>query len=160
MNPTPSPIAPPIPLSRPAVTPLQSALAAQIGALTHLVDGMERFCHADRGSPAAFFVGANIAALHPVIDRLNELYAAGLNTQLDLDSLNRRLKWAQFNAEKHHNGNIAACERESAAIERAEAFRAVLLRLVDSPDLRLTNMDPKTLAAIDEAKRLLYPDAS
>lgn len=153
----PSPIASPIPSSRPAATPLQSALATQAGALTHVTDKLE-FSFLAGENPSAQTLSQAISALHSVTDALNSLYETAGNTQLDLDSLNRRLKWAQVSAEKHHNGDIAACERANAATERAEAFRAVLLRLVDSPDLHLENMEPRTYAAIEDAKDLLYPN--
>lgn len=96
-------------------------------------------------------IQSEIDAIHSTIDALNTLYDTAGNTQLDLDSLNRRLRLTQAAAEKHHAGNIAACGRE-------EKLREVLLRLVHSPDLSLENMEPSTYAAIYDAKQLLYPN--
>lgn len=75
MNPSPSPIASPIP-ARSTVTPFQAALAAQIGVLTHLTDRMERFRSAERGNPASAYVEGETAVIHSVIDALNALYEA------------------------------------------------------------------------------------
>lgn len=150
MNPSPSPIASLVPV-RSTVTLLQAALAAQIGALTHSADRLEQLL------PLIPSYGDSIQneidVIHSAIDGLNTLYGTAGSTQLDLDSLTRRLRVTRAAAEKHHTGNIAACGRE-------EKLREVLLRLVHSPDLSLENMEPETLAAIDEAKRLLYPDVS
>jgi len=143
MNSSPSPIASLIP-ARSAITPLQAALAAQICALTHTVDRLEQMGYGDT-------IQSEIDAIHSTIDALNTLYDTAGSTQLDLDSLNRRLRLTQAAAEKHHTGNIAACGRE-------EKLREVLLRLVHSPDLSLENMEPSTYAAIYDAKQLLYPN--
>ena len=130
-------------------SPVRAALAAQIGSLTHAVDKLEQFSGFAAGISAPDEEEI-IATLHSTIDALNALYADLEKVQLDFDSLNRRLKWAQASAEKHHNGNIAACEREAK-------LRVVLESLVHSPDLNLENMDDETYKSIDEAKRLLYP---
>lgn len=81
MNPSPSPIASPVPSANP-VTPLQSALAAQIGALTHTVDRLEQMGYGDT-------IQSEIDAIHSTIDGLNALYESSLNDT----SENRRAKW-------------------------------------------------------------------
>lgn len=153
MNPTPSPIASPIPSSRPAATPFQSALAAQIGALTHLVDGMERFQSVAVPRSTVDYLEGIIEKIHSTIDALNTLYDTAGSTQLDLDSLTRRLKWAQHSAEKHHNGNIAACERE---VKVRDALAAIL----DCAELNQDEIEPETRATINAATRVLCPVAS
>lgn len=153
MNPSPSPIASPIP-ARSTVTPLQVALAAQIEVLTHLVDRMEQLeTHMmDVYSGTICDVaGANntfIKTVHSTIDALNALYDTAGNAQLDLDSLNRRLKWAQHSAEKHHNGNIAACEREAKV-------RDALTAILDCAELNQDEIEPETRATINAATRAL-----
>lgn len=143
---TPSPIASPIPSNRnPAVPPFCAALAVQIGALTHLVDEMERFCRVEHGTSAAAFVEGNVADLHSTIDALNALYEAGLNAQLDTDSLQRRLYLSQQAAEKHHKGNRAACEREGK-------LRAALIDLYNCAELSQDDIEPETRTAIDAAR--------
>lgn len=47
-----------------------------------------------------------------------------------------------------------------AETPREVALSAALARLVHCPDLNLEDLDPETCAAIDTAKRLLYPDVS
>lgn len=135
----------------PITSPTQTALAAQIGILTHSVDRMEQLLNVLPSYRADLQEVAS--SIHSSIDALNALYDTAGNTQLDLDSLNRRLRITQAAAEKHHNGNIAACGRE-------EKLREVLSRLLYSPDLSFENMDDETYKSIDEAKRLLYPDPS
>lgn len=65
----PSPITSPIPSSRPAASPFQAALAAQIGVLTHTVDRLEQMGHGDT-------IQSEIDTIHSVIDGLNALYEA------------------------------------------------------------------------------------
>jgi DNA repair ATPase RecN len=135
----------------PPHSPIQqrAALSFQIGALTHSVDRMEQILNVLPTYRQS--LQDEIGVLHSITDGLNALYVSLEKAQANIDSLNRRLKWARDSAEKHHNGDIAACER-------AEKLWKVLQRLLDSPDLNLENMDDETYKSIDAAKRLLYPN--
>jgi hypothetical protein len=85
MNPIASPIASPIPSGRSTVTPFQSALAAQIGALTHTVDALELVANSLDNND----LEEQIDQIHSTIDALNGLYESSLNDA----SENRRAKW-------------------------------------------------------------------
>lgn len=82
-----NPIASPITSGRSTVTPLQSALAAQIGVLTHTVDRLEQLLNVI--SVYSGSLQSDIDAIHSAIDALNGLYESSLNDS----SENRRAKW-------------------------------------------------------------------
>lgn len=145
MNPSPSPIASPIP-ARTTASPFQAALAAQIEALTHSVDRLEQLL--PLVSVYQDSIQREIDTIHSTIDALNALYDTAGNIQLDTDSLTRRLRVNQQAAEKHHEGNRAACERENE-------LRAVLENLLNCPDLNLQWLEPETEAAIEAARSAL-----
>lgn len=139
----------------PAQTTARAALAAQIGALTHVTDRLEQLAIVVPVYHDS--VQREISGLHSIIDALNTLY--DLQGSIDrivtdeMASLDRRLRVNQQSAQKHHNGNIAACER-------ADKLRAALSELLDAPDLNLGNLEDETISAMNAAKRLLYPDVS
>ena len=144
MNPSHStPTAPFTPYSLAAQ---KAALANQICDLTHSVDRLEQLAVVVPVYHDS--VQKEIDVIHRAIAGLNALYTSLEKAQLDFDSLNRRLKWAQASAEKHHSGNIAACEREVKV-------RDALANLLDCAELNQDDMEDETRVTIDVATRVL-----
>jgi ABC-type hemin transport system substrate-binding protein len=141
-----TPIASPIPSGHPVANPLFATLANQICDLTHVVDKLERSEVTVMVYPLT--IQSEIDTLHSIIDALNVLYTSLEKAQSDINSLERRLKWAQYSAEKHHNGNIAACEREVKV-------RDALVSLLGCAELNQDEMEIKTRDTIDTATRAL-----